>query len=343
MSTDVVQQPQGVGARAWCRADLAGGTLDIWPLGLLHPGARTVNIALDLAVEIEMEPSDGGYRVCQGDSVVETGTSAELANREEAALVGLILDQLGIPPVEVRIESASPRGGGLGGSSALAVATIAAGEAVCGRPESSTQSRAALARDLEARLMSLPTGRQDHFPAQLGGVLEVRHEPGGEQIRSLSTDEPALSAALLVVYSGQGHFSAGQNWRVIRNRFEADKETIRCLDGIRDAAVGVVEALEGRRLPEVGELMSQEWSWRRRLAEGISTAKIEEILDVATGAGAWGGKVCGAGGGGCLVMLCPPAARDDVEQAVTEQGAEVLTAGLATEPLRVRPLAGSIG
>lgn len=342
MSTEV-RQPQGVKARAWCRADLAGGTLDIWPLGLLHPGARTINIALDLAVQIEMEPSDGGYRVHQEESVVETGTSAELAVTGEAALVGLILDQLDIPPVEVRIQSASPRGGGLGGSSALAVATIAAAEAVCGRPESSPQMRAALARDLEARLMSLPTGRQDHFPAQLGGVLEVLHEPGGEQIRRLSTDVPALAASLLVVYSGQSHFSAGQNWQVIRNRFEADKETIRCLDGIRDAAVGVMEALEGRRLPEVGELMSQEWSWRRRLAEGISTAKIEEILEVATAAGAWGGKVCGAGGGGCLVMLCPPAARHDVEQAVTGQGAEVLTTGLATEPLQVRPLVGSPG
>lgn len=332
---------QGVGARAWCRADLAGGTLDIWPLGLLHPGARTVNIALDLAVEIEMEPTGGVYRVRQGDSVVETSTAADLATTEEAALVGLILDQLDIPPVEVRIESASPRGGGLGGSSALAVAIIAASEVVCGRAESSPQVRAALARDLEARLMSLPTGRQDHFPAQLGGVLEVRHEPGGEQIRQVLTDIPALAAALLVVYSGQSHFSAGQNWRVIRNRFEGDTETIRCLDGIRDAAQGVVEALEGCRLSEVGELMSQEWSWRRRLADGISTAKIEEILDVATRAGAWGGKVCGAGGGGCLVMLCPPATRHDVERAVTEKGAEVLTTGLATEPLTVRPLAGS--
>lgn len=333
---------QAVGTRAWCRADLAGGTLDIWPLGLLHPGARTVNLALDLAVEIEMEATKSTYKVRQGDSVVETETSKQLAINDEAALVGLILDQLGVPPVEVRIDSASPRGGGLGGSSALAVATIALSEAICGMPESSPQARAALARDLEARLMSLPTGRQDHFPAQLGGVLEVLHEPGGEQIRHLSTDVSALGAALLVAYSGQSHFSAGQNWRVIRNRFEADAETIRCLDGIRDAAAGVVEALEQNQLPEVGELMSQEWGWRRRLADGISTDKIEEILAAANRAGAWGGKVCGAGGGGCLAMLCPPAARHEVVQAVTAEGAEVLTAGLATEPLRVRPLVGSL-
>jgi len=169
----------------------------------------------------------------------------------------------------------------------------------------------------------------------------VRHEPGGEQLRQLSTDLPALAAALLVVYSGKSHFSAGHNWRIFRNRLEGDKETIRCFDGIRDAALGVVEALEQDRLSVVGGLMSQEWSWRRRLADGIATAMIDDILEIAASAGAWGGKVCGAGGGGCLVMLCPPETRHDVEQAVREKGAEVLTTGLATEPLEVRPLAGS--
>lgn len=333
----------GVGARGWCRADLAGGTLDIWPLGLLHPGARTINVALDLAVEIEMFPSPDLYRVRQGNALVETRTAAELAATDEAALVGLILDQMGVPPVDVTIDSASPRGGGLGGSSALAVAAIASAEVVCGRPESSPQARAALARDLEARLMGLPTGRQDHFPAQLGGVLEVLHEPGGEQIRPLATDLSALAETLLIAYSGQSHFSAGQNWSVIRNRFDAEPETIRCLDGIRDVAKGVASALEGQRLSEVGELMSQEWSWRRRLADGISTDKIEDILTTARRAGAWGGKVCGAGGGGCLVVLCPSTAREQVAAAVKAAGAEVLTAGLATAPLEVRRLAGTLG
>lgn len=288
-----------------------------------------------------MEPRVAGYRVRQGDSVVETPTAAQLAATEEVALIGLILEQLDVPPVEVRIDSASPRGGGLGGSSALAVATIAAGEGVCEGPESPAEKRAALARDLEARLMGLPTGRQDHFPALLGGVLDVRHEPGGEKVERLNTDLPALAAALLVVYSGESHFSAGNNWRIFRRRLEADKETIRCFDGIRDAAVGVAGALERDELSQVGELMSLEWSWRRRLAQGISTAKIDQVLDAADRAGAWGGKVCGAGGGGCLVMLCPPETRSGVARAVTDLGAQVLDTGPVSEPLQVKPLVGS--
>ena len=78
--------------------------------------------------------------------------------------------------------------------------------------------------NIEARLMELPTGCQDHFPALLGGVLEIRHEPGGEQVRHLAVDLAALGRSLLVVYTGQSHFSAGSNWRMIRRRLESDPE-----------------------------------------------------------------------------------------------------------------------
>jgi hypothetical protein len=69
--------PSSVTARAWCRVDLAGGTLDLWPLGLLHPGARTVNLAIDLAATVRMTPATtpgAGYRVRQGESLVEAET-----------------------------------------------------------------------------------------------------------------------------------------------------------------------------------------------------------------------------------------------------------------------------
>ena len=209
-------------ARGWCRADLAGGTLDIWPLGILHPGARTVNVALDLAVEVEFTPMDDGYRIRQGDSNIEASSLEELAETEDGALISHVGMALLLPPFEVRIHSDSPRGGGLGASSALAVAAIAAGEALAGREASSAENRSALARDIEARLMQLPTGRQDHYPALLGGALEIRHEMGGEQVRRLEVDLDALGDSMLVIYTGQSHFSAGNNWLVVRRRLEKD-------------------------------------------------------------------------------------------------------------------------
>ena len=79
-----------VRARAWCRIDLAGGTLDIWPLGLLHPGSRTVNLAIDLPVEVDLELANKGYRIRQGRSEIAVDSPRELAESEGGALIGQI-------------------------------------------------------------------------------------------------------------------------------------------------------------------------------------------------------------------------------------------------------------
>ena len=89
--------------------------------------------------------------------------------------------------------------------------------------------------------------------------------------------------------------------------------------------------------------MGKEWSWRRRLTEGVSTPKIEELLGAAIDAGAGGGKACGAGGGGCIVLLCPPGVRREVERAVAERGGEVLDTDPASGSLSVTTMGSLVG
>ena len=324
-----------VTARACCRVDLAGGTLDIWPLGLLHPGACTVNLAIDVEVRVDISGPAGLYRLVQDGSLVEGKSAAELAKQADGALIGEIAGEMELPPVEVRVRSDSPRGGGLGASSALAVAGIAAAEAYTGGPASSAEQSSALARDLEARLMGLPTGSQDHYSALFGGVLEIAHRPGGERIRRLEVDLEALRESLVVAYTGESHFSAGSNWRVIRRRLEGDREIIWLFDGIRDVSRQVGSRLMAGDLEAVGRLMSEEWSLRRRLAEGVSTPAIERLLELGIAAGAWGGKACGAGGGGSIALVCPAARRGEVMERLAAGGAELLTAQPAATPLAV--------
>jgi D-glycero-alpha-D-manno-heptose-7-phosphate kinase len=325
-----------ISARAWCRVDLGGGTLDIWPLGLLHQGARTVNLAIDLAVTVTLSASlDGQYRVRQNGSVKTATTAAELAVTAGTELLGLVADELDLPPVEVLVHSASPRGAGLGASSALTMSAIAAAEAWRDDTLTTVEQRASLAKDLEARLMGLPTGRQDHYPAVLGGVLEILHRPGGEQVRRLKVDVEGLGEALIVAHSGYSHFSAGTNWQIIRRRLEGDDETVVRFERICEVAAKLSPALEAGELDTVGRLMTAEWEQRRGLAEGVSTPRIEELLSAAVAAGAWGGKVCGAGGGGCVALLAPPALRRDVEQALTAAGGWLLPAAPTGEPLSV--------
>jgi D-glycero-alpha-D-manno-heptose-7-phosphate kinase len=324
-----------VTARAWCRVDLGGGTLDIWPLGLFHSGSRTVNVAIDLAATVRLRRCEGVYRVRQGKSTVEAPSAAALAALEEGALVGVVAEAMSLPPVEVSLASDSPRGGGLGASSAMAVALIAAAEEELGHAASSPAARAHLARDLEARLMELPTGVQDHYPALLGGALEIVQRPGGEAVRRLDVDLDRLGDHLLVVYSGMSHFSAGSNWQVVRRRLDGEPEVKALFAGIAEAAAALPEALEAGDFPSAGELMSREWSCRKRLAEGVSTPALEALLAAAREAGAWGGKACGAGGGGCLAFLVPAERKELIAGAVERAGGRILPARPAGSPLRV--------
>jgi D-glycero-alpha-D-manno-heptose-7-phosphate kinase len=315
--------------------DLAGGTLDIWPLGLLHPAAVTVNVAIDVAVEVSVEPARDRYSVRQGDLRVEAAAPRELAAEPEGALVGLVAEALTLPPLAATLRSGSPRGGGLGASSAMVVALIAAAEETFDLPRSPPGRRVAMARDLEARLMGLPTGIQDHYAALLGGALEIRHHPGGEVVRRLEIDPRALAASMLVVYTGQSHFSAGQNWQVVRRRLDAEPDVTALLEGIAEVAGQAAAALAAGDLERLGAAMGEEWRLRRRLAAGISTPAIERLLDLAAAAGAWGGKACGAGGGGCIAVLCPADHRAALAERLDRAGGQVLPARPVDRPLEV--------
>jgi D-glycero-alpha-D-manno-heptose-7-phosphate kinase len=329
------ERPSRVVASAGCRVDLAGGTLDIWPLGLLHRGACTVNVAVDVPVRVELVSRRSGYELWTGGEHFEASSAEELAAIEAAALPGLIARHMGLAPLEIHLESGSPRGGGLGASSALVVAMIAAAEALEGREASTVESRCALARDLEAVLMGLPTGRQDHFPVLLGGALELRHEPGGERVRRLDVDLERLGDGLVVAYTGESHLSAATNWEVVRRRLEAEPETVECFAGIAAVAMAVAPALEAGQFDEVGRLMAEEWGFRRRLADEVSTPRIESLLERAARAGAWGGKACGAGGGGSIAILGPAERRSAIVESLSAAGAEVLPARPSASGLEI--------
>jgi D-glycero-alpha-D-manno-heptose-7-phosphate kinase len=295
----------------------------------------TVNVAIDVAVEVSVEPAPARYSVRQGELRIEAAAPRELAAEPEGALVGLVADTLALPPLAATLRSGSPRGGGLGASSAMVVALIAAAEETFDLPRSAAGRRVAMARDLEARLMGLPTGIQDHYAALLGGALEIRHRPGGEAVHPLEIDPEALAASLLVVYTGQSHFSAGQNWQVVRRRLDGEPEVTALLTGIAEIAGGAAAALAAGDLERLGAAMGEEWRLRRRLAAGISTPAIERLLDLAAAGGAWGGKACGAGGGGCIAVLCAADRRAALAARLERAGGQVLPARPATQPLAV--------
>lgn len=145
-------------------------------------------------------------------------------------------------------------------------------------------------------------------------------------MRRLEVDLAGLARHLLLVYSGQSHFSAATNWEIIRRCLEADPEVDELLRGIAAVAAAVPEPLVRGDWEGVGILVGREWQLRRRLADGVSVPAVESLLQTASTMGAWGGKACGAGGGGCVALLAPEDRRETIARALVAAGGELVAA-----------------
>ena len=162
-------------ATAPTRIDLAGGTLDIWPLYLFHPGAVTVNTAIDRRAWCRVETGHQGVRIESKDTLrkAEGKTVSEVLGGGELSLVAYILRALGVETgVKVVTHSRVPAGSGLGGSSALSVAVAAA---VAAAMDKTIDADALwpVVRDAEAQAIGVPTGVQDYLAAIHGSVLGI--------------------------------------------------------------------------------------------------------------------------------------------------------------------------
>jgi D-glycero-alpha-D-manno-heptose-7-phosphate kinase len=176
---------------------------------------------------------------------------------------------------------------------------------------------------------------QDYRPAYYGGISAVELSAAGATRVALAVSQAELSRRIVLAYTGASRNSGINNWDVMVRRINGDRQVIDAFEGIRDAAVGVRRALERADWRDVAAHISREWEHRKRLAPGVSTPAIEALLGRAWEAGALAGKVCGAGGGGCLVCLTDPDRQAAVAGALTQGGATVLPVSVEADGLRV--------
>jgi D-glycero-alpha-D-manno-heptose-7-phosphate kinase len=194
----------------------------------------------------------------------------------------------------------------------------------------------AVARDCETQALGFPAGSQDYYPAVLGGALALHWEVGGCRVERLEVEAPAVESRIALAYTGAPHHSGLNNWAVYRARLEGDPEVRDRLEGVREAGTRMHRALCEADWPGVAAALAADWSHRRRLGDHISTGQIEALVAAAAEAGALAGKVCGAGGGGCVAFVCEEGRKEAVEQAFPAHGARALPVRLAG-PLRVEP------
>ena len=318
------------------RIDLAGGTYDIWPLYLFHQNAQTINAAISLRAHCTLTSrADDRVVLVSGDTGERIEAAApEALDVERLPLIARLVRHFGARGVEVRTQSGSPVGAGIAGSSAMNIAVIGALAAWTGR-RLDDEALLMLAMNIEALVIRVPTGVQDYRPALYGGVSAVELDVSGVRRVGLPVDLPTLGARVVLAYTGASRQSGINNWDVMVRRIGGDLHVAGAFDGIRDAALGMRRALEQADWAAAARHLADEWAHRKRLAPGVTTPGLDDLLERARRAGALAGKVCGAGGGGCLFCLIEPGTRPAVVDALAAGGATVLPFTFEAEGLQV--------
>ena len=326
------------------RIDLAGGTLDLYPIYLLEDGALTVNCAIDMccAVTIEKRP-DEAIHIRSIDLGVEESydnvDSISTAGPLEivARAVRHFQPNTGL---EVTTENRVRKGSGLGASSSLLIATLGALNELNNSGYSSRRM-IDIAADLEAQCIRVPTGKQDYFAAVFGGVSALRFDVGGGRRENLLDDEDGireLERRLVLSFAGEPRFSGATNWSLIKNYIEGNPDTVDAMRRIGDIAREMRECIIQRDWAKMASLLAQEWENRCALAEGVTNDRVDSMMGAALNAGALAGKLCGAGGGGCMITCIQPEDRGKVENALTAAGAEVLPFKILTAGIKIECL-----
>jgi D-glycero-alpha-D-manno-heptose-7-phosphate kinase len=326
-------------AQAPCRADLAGSTIDLWPLYLFHPGSVTVNIAVDIQTTCKITPRKG-----QGIHLKSLDTGREDRFSSLDALMSVSKYRHPLAAYIVRFfqpkqgflletHSESPAGAGISGSSAMMICTSAALAKFVDREIEIEQIRV-IAQNIEAQLIRVPTGCQDYYPAMYGGVSAIHLDVDGIHRESIDISADAVDKRFVLFYTGAPRQSGINNWEVFKQRINGDKHVIRNFAEISRIAQEMHHAVKAAEWNEVERLLNEEWKLRRTNAPGITTPLIDKLITAARKNGARAAKVCGAGGGGCVITLIEEGSRDRVQEAIRQNGGQPLDFRVSRKGLR---------
>jgi D-glycero-alpha-D-manno-heptose-7-phosphate kinase len=331
-------------AQAPCRADLAGATIDLWPLYLFHPGSVTVNFAISILTTCRVTPLAGKAiqlksldtgREERFDDLEALCCARKFAHPLAARLVQFFQPEGGLA---IETTSESPAGAGIAGSSALMIATTGALARYMGRAMDREEMRV-LAQNVEAQLINVPTGCQDYYPALYGGVSAIHLDTDVVRREALPVAPEEIEARFLLVYTGAPRASGINNWEVFKAHIDGDRKVVRNFERMAQISRAMHDALSDADWNEVARLLQEEWKFRKSNYKRISTPLIDKLVAVAGKNGGRAAKVCGAGGGGCVVFMVREEAKERAAEALRAAGARLLPFRVARDGLVISSVA----
>lgn len=313
-----------VRSRAPLRLGLAGGGTDVSPYADVY-GGIILNASIDRYAHVTVErlAADQIEFVAADQGVVWRGTTAapwpddERVRLHAGVYRRFIRDFNAGEPLPLRLSSAadSPAGSGLGTSSSLVVAMCEAMRHLLDVPLGPYEL-AHLAFEIERIDLGLAGGRQDQYAAAFGGFNFMEFNKDDRVIiNPLRIDRRILNeleASLVTYFTGVSRASASIIEEQVRNVDAGATASIEAMHALKQGAHEMKEALLRGRCDKVAAILERGWQAKKQTASGISSKTIDEVYEAAKAAGALGGKVSGAGGGGFMMFICDPPRRPEV-------------------------------
>jgi D-glycero-alpha-D-manno-heptose-7-phosphate kinase len=276
---------------------------------------------------VEIVSDDTGRRIA-------AASHACLRADRTLPLLGKLAAAFGARALTLRTRAESPAGAGIAGSSALNVAVCGALARWVDCPATPEQLLET-AMNVEAQAIQVPTGLQDYRPAMYGGIAALELGVHGLRRVALAVDPRELERRIVLCYTGAPRDSGTNNWEIMKRHIDGDRHVFDCFERIRDTAATMRDALTRGDWDATAHALTAEWENRKRLAPGVTTPQIDDLIGRARAAGAQAAKVCGAGGGGCLFCLAPPDRVAAVQEALASGGAQLLAFSIETSGLDV--------
>jgi D-glycero-alpha-D-manno-heptose-7-phosphate kinase len=318
-------------AKAPLRLGLAGGGTDVFPYSDLYGGA-VLNATISMYAYATIEPNEEGRIIFEA---IDTGEKVDIKDEikidgELDLLKGVcnrVLNDFAKKPLSFKLTTYvdAPPGSGLGSSSTLIVAAIGA---FCEwlRLPLGEYDVAQLAYEVERKDLGIAGGKQDQYAAAFGGFNFMEFYDNGKVIvnplRIKQEYINELEFSFLLYYTGTSRLSSEIIEAQQKSVMEKKKESIEAMNRVKEQAVLMKEVLLMGRLNEIGAIMDYGWQYKKQMADGISNPIIDRIYDEAKKAGATGGKISGAGGGGFMMLYCPGNSRYRVIEALKPFGGE---------------------
>jgi len=320
-------------SKAPLRLGLAGGGTDVSPYSDIYGGA-VLNATISMYAYATIETLKDGKIIIEA---IDRNETLKFDSKEILELDGKldlikgvynrIVKDFTKKPISFKLTTYvdAPAGSGLGSSSTLVVAILSAFAEWLGLPLGE-YDLAHLAYEIERIDLKISGGKQDQYAATFGGFNFMEFYDGDRVIvnplRIKKEIVNELQFNLLLYYTGTSRLSSKIIEAQVKNVETKKEKSIDALHKLKEQAILMKEALLKGRLNDIGELLDFGWQHKKQMAEGITNPVIEEIYETAKKAGAIGGKISGAGGGGFMILYCPKNTRYKVIEALQKFGGE---------------------